>query len=53
MSVYFTSVANSSVVNDPTTQQPGFDLPSCHWSLINHFRLTTQIVHPAAKSGAQ
>jgi len=25
-------------VDDPTIQQPGFDLPRQQWSLLNHFR---------------
>ena len=31
-------VANSSLVADPTTRQPGFDLPRSHWTLLNRFR---------------
>ena len=31
-------VANSSLVADPTSRQPGFDLPRSHWTLLSHFR---------------
>ena len=27
-----------SVIQDPTIQQPGFDLPRQQWSLLNRFR---------------
>ena len=30
------AVVNSSLVDDPTVQQPAFDLPQ--WSLLNEFR---------------
>jgi len=29
---------NSSLVDDPTIRQPGFDLPRCYWALLNRFR---------------
>lgn len=32
------SVVNSSLVDDPTIRQPGFDLPRRQWSLLNRFR---------------
>ena len=31
-------VVNSHLVCDPTTRQPGFDLPRQQWSLLNRFR---------------
>jgi len=31
-------VVNSHLVCDPTTRQPGFDLPGQQWSLLNRFR---------------
>jgi len=31
-------VVNSSLVDDPTTWQPGFDLPRCYLALLNCFR---------------
>jgi len=30
-------VVNFSLVDDPTIQQPGFDLPQQQWSLLNRF----------------
>ena len=27
----------SSLVDDSTVRQPGFDLPGCYWALLNHF----------------
>ena len=33
-----TDVANSSLVADPTSRQPGFDLSGSHWTLLNRFR---------------
>jgi len=32
------SVVNHSIFTDPTTRQPGFDLPRHKWSLMNRFR---------------
>jgi len=31
-------VVNSSLVDDSTIRQPGFDLPQCHWTLLNRFQ---------------
>jgi len=31
-------VVNSSLVHDPTIQQPGHDLPWCYWALLNRFQ---------------
>jgi len=31
-------VVNFTLVDDPTFQQPGFDLPRQQWCLLNHFR---------------
>ena len=33
-----TSVVNHCIVSDPTSWQPGFDLPCNTWSLVNHLR---------------
>ena len=33
------SVVNYGLVPDPTIQQPGFDLPHCSWTLLNHFHM--------------
>ena len=32
------AVVNGHLVCDPTIQQPGFDLPSHSWTLLNRFR---------------
>jgi len=32
------SVVNHSIFTDPTTRQPGFDLPRHKWFLMNRFR---------------
>ena len=31
-------MVNSSLADDPSIPQPGFDLPRCYWALLNHFR---------------
>jgi len=31
-------VVNSSLLDDPTIWRPGFDLPRCHWALLNRFQ---------------
>ena len=31
-------VVSSSLVDNPTIRQPGFDLPICYWALLNLFR---------------
>ena len=31
-------VVNSLLMDDATIRQPGFDLPRCHWALLNCFR---------------
>ena len=31
-------MVNSSLVDDPTIRQLGFDLSRCYWALLNHFR---------------
>ena len=45
-------VVNSSLVDDPTIWQPGFDLPRCYWALLNHFHTNQATVHPVERSGA-
>ena len=32
------NIANSSLVADPTSRQPGCDLSRSHWALLNRFR---------------
>ena len=32
------SVTNCALVEDPTSRQPGFDLPRCSWALLIRFR---------------
>ena len=32
------SVTNCAIVEDPTSSQPGFDLPRCSWALLIRFR---------------
>jgi len=45
-------VVNSSLVDDPTIQQPGFYLPGCYWALLNHFQTTKATAHPVKRIGA-
>ena len=46
------SVTNCAIVEDPTSRQPGFDLPRCSWSLLNRF-LTCHAKPPCTSGGWQ
>jgi len=43
-------VVNSLLMDDATIRQPGFDLPRCHWALLNRFRPNQG--HPVERSAA-
>ena len=36
-----TDIRNKNLVPDPTIELPGFDLPRCQWTTVNHNRIFT------------